>query len=324
MPAIMRITPPDRAHALPDTVIVVGATGFVGQNLVRHLKDKVARIVPVSTLGAAVAGIPGIRFADLDEAGIAADAVVVNLAAHRYDRRSFARQQPQIFARNVEITSRVYEFCARCGITEVRLASSSGVYPADVPSGDDAIPLDLAQEPQHGELLYAWSKRIAEVTARLFAASHGIHTIAFRLTNPYGPRDGLDAEAVHVVPALIIRALTTCGPLVLRGNPAARRDFIYVGDICEVFGQSLARRGRSAVYNLGSGESTTIGEVARTVLDLAGSGRGLVVDPSAAPGVASRQVTADRLRADFAIEQLTPLRDGLARTVDWYRDAIRA
>lgn len=320
----MRITPADLSQAFPQTVVIVGATGFVGQNLVRHLKDKIPTIVPVSKSGRAVAGIAGVRFADLDAAPVGKDAVVVGLAAHRYDGTSFARQQPQIFARNIEITAGLYDFCARRGITELRMASSSGVYPADDPTGDDTVPLDLGREPHQGELLYAWSKRIGEMTAGLFATSHGIHTIAFRLTNPYGPHDSLDAAAAHVVPALIIRAMTGSGPFKLRGNPAAIRDFIHVADVCEVFARSLAWRGRDAVYNLGSGEPATIEELAQLILHFAGGGRELAVDRDPAAGVLRRQVRIDRLRADFGIAGFTPLRDGLARTIEWYRDALRA
>ncbi len=105
------------AHApLPETVVIVGASGFIGHNLVRRLSRRVGRIVPVSASGQAVEGIAGLRLADLDGADIGSDAAVVNVAAHRYDGTNFAASQPEIFARNVEIATRVYEFCARRGM----------------------------------------------------------------------------------------------------------------------------------------------------------------------------------------------------------------
>jgi nucleoside-diphosphate-sugar epimerase len=320
----MRPEPLPAPAPLPETVVIIGASGFIGHNLVRRLFRQVGRILPVSASGQAVEGIAGLRLADLDGADIGSDTVVVNLAAHRYDGTNFAMAQPEIFARNVEIATRVYEFCARRGIAEMRAASSTAVYPAADAICDDAEPIDLNGEPHDGELMYAWSKRIGELTARLFARQCGIHTVTFRLTNPYGPFDNLDEEKAHVVPAFVIRALTSSGPFILRGNPEASRDFIYVGDVCDVFRRSLAWRGRDAVYNLGSGENVAVGELARTVLNLVGGDRGIVVQGMAVSGVAHRRVRNDRLRADFAIERFTSLRDGLIPTIEWYRDACRA
>lgn len=309
---------------LPETVIVVGASGFIGRNLVRHLKGQVGRILPVSLAGGEVEGIAGLRFAELDRADVGRDTAVVNLAAHRYDAASFAAGQSDIFLRNLEIAARVYEFCARREITEVRSASSIAVYPEGDTVCDDSAPLDLAADPADGELMYGWSKRVGEIAARLFARKCGVHTVAFRLSSPYGPYDSLDPAKAHVVPAFVMRALTTTGPFTVRGDPGASRDFVYVGDVCEIFRRSLAWRGRDEVYNLGSGENVTIGELARHILALVGGDREIVAAGAPVSAVAHRRCPSERLRAAFAVERFTPLGDGLKPTIAWYRDAYAA
>lgn len=308
---------------LPDCVVVVGATGFIGRNLVERLRGEVERILPVSASGAAVAGLPGLRLADLAPIEIGRDAALVNLAAHRYDATRFAAAQSEILLRNVELAGRVCELCATKGIAEIRTAGSIAVYPAGDAAGDDAVPLDLNREPHEGELMYAWSKRIGELYGRLFARQCGINSIAFRLTNPFGPHDSLDAAKAHVVPAFVIRALTTSGPFAVRGNPLASRDFIYVGDVCEVILRSLRVRGRSDAYNLGSGETATIAELARTVLRLVGREPEIVAAGAATSAVAHRRCRNDRVKADFAIDRFTALADGLVPTIAWYRRACR-
>jgi nucleoside-diphosphate-sugar epimerase len=310
-------------HALPKTVVVVGASGFIGRNLVRRLKGEVARILPVSASAIAVDGIPGLRLGDLANVAIGPDAALVDVAAYRYDAARFAAAQAQILVRNVEIAGQVYELCARSGITEIRIASSIAVYPAAETQFDDGAPLDLNGEPHDGEVMYAWSKRIGEIYGRLFARQYDINTIAFRLTNPFGPGDSLDEAKAHVIPAFIIRALTGSGPFAIRGNSQASRDFIYVGDVCEVIVRSLRMRGRRGAYNLGSGETMTIDRLARTILRLVGRESEIVSSGSDGSTVADRRCRNDRVRAVFGIERFTSLEDGLVPTIEWYRDACR-
>jgi nucleoside-diphosphate-sugar epimerase len=312
---------PGADHALPQTVIVVGASGFIGRNLVRRLRGEVARILPVSTSATAIDGIPGLTLGDLASVAIGADAALVDVAAYRYDAAHFAAAQAEILVRNVEIAGQVYNLCARRGITEIRTASSIAVYPASETEFDDGSPIDLNGEPHESELMYAWSKRIGEVYAGLFARQYDINTIAFRLTNPFGPWDSLDEAKAHVIPAFVIRALTGSGPFAIRGNPQASRDFIYVGDVCEVIYRSLAVRGRRSQYNLGSGENVTIDRLARTILRLVGRESEIVSSGSSGSAVAERRCRNQRVRTDFRIDRFTSLEDGLVPTIEWYRDA---
>src|ERR1700685_1637019 len=175
----------------PDTIVIAGATGFIGRNLVRALKDK-ARIVPVSLSGASVDGLPGQRFDALRRLKSGRETMVINVASNRYDAGKSAANEVEVLLRNVEIAAAIYEFCGHNGISEVRSATSIAVYPASANNCDDAVPLDLNHDPHPGELLYSWSKRIVEIYGRLFAANSGINTVAFRLTNPYGPFDTIE------------------------------------------------------------------------------------------------------------------------------------
>ena len=306
----------------PDTIVIAGATGFIGRNLVRALKPHAGNVVPVSLSGAAVEDIAGQRFADLRGLKTGKDAIVINAAAYRYDAGNFATAQAELLLRNAEIAGAIYAFCGLNGITEVRSASSIAVYPGDDANFDDAAPLDLNRDPHPGELMYGWSKRIGEIYGRLFAAKSGINTIAFRLTNPYGPFDSIEENKAHVVPAFVIRALTSTGDFAVRGNPEATRDFIYVGDVCEIFRRSLGWRGRNEAYNLGSGENVSVRSLAETILNLAGTPRPIIAQGAATSAVAHRSCRNDRLKADFDFHRFTPLAEGLKATVDWYRHVL--
>lgn len=306
----------------PETVIVIGAKGFIGRNLVDALKGKAGRLVAVDVAPGNVGGVPCVSFDNLEAMDFGANTVVIHLAAVGYDASNFSSGQSNILLRNVEITGRIYEFCVRKQIREVRLASSIAVYPAEGDPMDDGAPLDLLRDPHDGELMYGWSKRIGEIYARLYRQKLGIETVAFRLTNPYGPYDSVREEKAHVVPAFVIRALTSSGPFAIRGNPEASRDFVYVTDVCEVFIRSLAWRGRSDAFNVGCGQNTTVSSLAKSVLRLVGSEREIVASGKSVSAVEHRGCDNAKLRAAIGMTRFVSLDEGLKPTIEWYRHAV--
>lgn len=321
---------PISADGLPATVIVTGASGFVGRNLLQRLAGRVDRLIAVSRNGALQTLPSGVTppqieplaFADLATVDPGPDAVVVHLAAPRYDATRFRTEQARLLAENVELAGRVYEFCAHKGIKEVRLASSLAVYDADQVILDDQQPLSI-NDPYDSEMMYGWSKRIAETYARLFAIKYGIHTVTLRLSNPYGPYDARDEASAHVVPAFVIRALTGAGPFMLRGNPAATRDFIFIADVIDVMMRSLSWRERSGVFNLATGRNVTIQHLAETIMRLTGRNWPITAVGTATGDVIHRHCLVDALRQAFNLESpATPLEQGLMATIDWYRDVL--
>jgi nucleoside-diphosphate-sugar epimerase len=309
-------------HALPQAVVVIGATGFVGRNLVGHLAGRVPEIVAVSPSGRPVEGATRTsRFDEIDGLTLPGDTVVINVAAQRYDADRFETAQSDLLTGNVEIVNRVYRFCLVKGIREVRVASSVAVYPAACDPLDDAVPVDLNTAPNPNEAFYAWSKRWGEMVAFLHAQRYGIHTVSFRLSNPYGPHDSTDPRKAHVLPAFVMRALAPGDAFEIKGNPLVERDFIYVGDVVDVMSRSLAMRGVDGAFNLCRGETTTLLDLARTILAILDSGRPIHARDTATHGVLARRSTNARLREAFGIETFTGLADGLRPTIDWYRHA---
>lgn len=315
--------PENTADNLPDNVLVFGASGFIGSNLLHRLRGRVGRLVGLSQHGFQEQGVETLTMAQLPELTLEGETVAVVLAAHRYDASAFKLAQSEILVRNVNILGEAYHACVRLGVQEVRLASSIGVYGGELKMLEDGAPLDRGLDPAQSELMYGWSKRIGETYARLYRQQYDINTIAFRLSNPYGPRDSLDEEKAHVVPAFVMRALTGEGPFGVRGSPSATRDFVFVDDVCGIFERSLKWRGRQEVYNLGSGEDTSIATLARTVLDLVGTDRELVTQGEATSSVQHRSLRVDRIKKDFSLQAFTSLRAGLESTIAWYRDALQ-
>ena len=309
---------------MAEAIVVFGASGFVGRNLIERFAGKTGRIVAISTAGGAVPGADeAVRFDALDQIRpLPRDTVVVHVAAARYDAARFEMAQSDLISVNTEIANRVYRFCLERKVTEVRMASSVAVYPAGLPALDDAVPVDLNAPPNPNEAFYAWSKRWAEIVAGLFAERFGINTLGFRLSNPYGPYDATDAKLAHVLPAFVIRALQPGDTFQIKGNPLVERDFIFVEDVADVFEQSLAMRGVNQHLNLCSGTTTTLLDLARTILHVAGRDRPIDAPDTATQGVLARRSTNELLKQSFGKSHFASLEEGLAPTIEWYRHAL--
>jgi len=314
--------------SLPECVLVFGASGFVGRNIVDALAGR-ARVIGVNASGRAVPGCEiTIAAAALD--GLPAlpeQTAIIHVAAFRYYASQFGRQQAEILRANLAMTDQVYAFALERGIGEVRVASSAAVYPASWPILDDTLPFDLNAWPHDGEAAYAWSKRWGEIAAELWHRRAGINTISFRLTNPYGPHDTLDEAQAHVATAFVIRAAGEDAEFEVRGNPDAERDFLYAGDAALAFVESLKLRGTQAALNLALGETRKVSELAQAAMAASGRIRPVkLVSPPAAgnPGVLVRRSTAARLRELLpGLPAFHTLESGMAKTLDWYRDALR-
>ena len=306
-----------------NTVVVFGATGFIGRNLVEALVEADLEVVAVSSRGATVPGAArSLAMAELGALKLnGADTTVFSVAAMRYVPASFAQDQARILQANLEITRQVYDFCLSHGVTEVRQASSAAVYPAGLSLMDDAAPVDLNAMPNPGEAFYGWSKRWAEVTARLYADRFGVSTLSFRLSNPFGPYDSLGLDSAHVAAAFVLRALAPGDTFELRGE-TVERDFIFAGDVADAFVRSLQSRGVTDAYNLGSGISSSLRTLAEAALEASGSGKRIVVAGEPSTGPNARRMTADKVRAALKLPAPTPLAEGLRPTVDWYRAAL--
>ena len=314
--------------SLPEAIVIFGASGFIGRNIVDALQGQGTHVVGVTGTGLPVPGCDVTVAAEgLDSlAALPADTTIIHVAAFRYFASQFGAQQAEILRTNLGLTDLVYRFALARGLKELRCASSVAVYPAEWALLDDSAPLDLNGWPHAGEAAYAWSKRWGEIVAELWHRRLGLNTISFRLTNPYGWHDTLNEAEAHVATAFVIRACGDAPEFEIRGDPDAERDFVFAGDVAAAFVESLKLRCVHAALNLGFGETRKVRDLAQAAMAAAGIERPIrLTSPPAAAGqgVKVRRATAAQLRELLpGLALLRTLEKGMAATLPWYRNAL--
>lgn len=312
--------------------LITGGLGFIGSNLAHRLVELGARVLIVDSLiseyGGNLFNIAGIR-----------DRVHVNIADVRdpHAMQYLVRGQDYIFnlagqighldsmedpqadlAINTEGPLTVLEACRRHNLeTKVLYASTRQVYgrPQYLPV-DEAHPLAPID-------CNAVSNLAAEFYHGLYSTVHGIRTVCLRLTNTYGPRQLMkDTHGRYAFIFFFVRQIIDGQQLKLMAGGEQVRDFTFVDDAVEALLLAAARpRADGRTYNLG-GEVHTLLEVAQILIDIAGSGSYEVVPlPPERQAIEMGQVYLDhaRIRNELGWQPRVTLREGLERTIDYYR-----
>jgi len=312
-------------------VLITGAYGFVGSALVRACLERGDNVCvlrrskhPTSALvlegseeRCAVFDGDVLGVGVLDEAiGEQGIDTVFHLAAQPIVAEAL-RAPAQSFDVNVRGTWLLLEACLRHGVARTVVASTFQAYgePARSPI-DEQLPLDPRQP-------YALTKACADLIALCWSHAYGLPVATARFSNVYG---GGDRNLSRLVPGAIAAAL--CGERpVVRSDGSPQRDFFHVDDavsaylaIADALDEGPTDAGGEA-FNAGSGSSRSVLEIVQLVCEAVGTGVEAEVRGSPVPeGEVERQVIDyGKLRAATGWAPTIALEEGIARTVQWYR-----
>jgi dTDP-glucose 4,6-dehydratase len=305
-------------------VLVTGGAGFIGSHLVDALLAEPDTHVAVLDRLSAGGSLANLEQHDGDARltflrGDVRDAAAVGPLVAVADRVVHAAAQSHVdrsiddpgefLATNVMGTQVVLDAVREHG-TRMLMISTDEVYgPGDVDGGvfdeDDAI---RPRSP------YAASKAAADLLCQAHHATFGVPVTVARGTNAFGPR-----EIERVVPTYALNALEN-KPVPVYGDGSQRREFLFVEDWVRAAIAVLERGEPGVVYNIGAGHELANLELARRICALAGASPDLITFVPDRPGHDFRYgVGADRLLSLGWTPEVS-FDDGLARTVEWYRE----
>ena len=168
--------------------------------------------------------------------------------------------------------------------------------------------------------VYDEAKRFAEALTMAYHRSHGLPTRIARIFNTYGPR--MRVEDGRVVSNFVVQALRGA-PLTMYGEGQQTRSFAFVSDTVEGL-YRLFHGTRVDPTNLGNAEEYTVRQLADLVLELTGSTSRIEHRPLPVDDPRVRQPDITVARRELGWEPVVPLREGLGRTIAYFRERLSA
>jgi dTDP-glucose 4,6-dehydratase len=308
---------------------VTGGAGFISSNFIRHLLAHTDHHV-VSLDALTYAGnlenladvmsherlsfVHGdIRDAQLVSEVVAEVDVIVNAAAESHVEKSIEEGASEFVTTNVEGTQILLDAIRRTPVERFILISSSEVY-----GTAEYAPMD-EQHPLNPRSPYAATKAGGDRLAYSYYVTYGLPIVIVRPFNNYGPRQ----HPEKVIPRFITQALAG-EPLTIHGDGHASRDWLYVDDDAEAIEAIIAaplENVAGEVLNVATGVDISVNEIAERVLDALGKPQDLKAHVPERLGQVDRHIgSTEKIERLTGWRARTSFDEGLARTIDWYRD----
>jgi UDP-glucose 4-epimerase len=297
--------------------LVIGANGFIGSHLVDRLVaqghtvsafDRYSTQTPTFTA-------PGVRTivgeflsrADLEAAVAGQDYVLHFLST---TNPATAESDPTLDIRtNIAQTIELLESCVDAGVSRFYFASTGGaIYgPQDhavYNEADRTLPISP----------YAIGKLAIEHYLEYFRATHGLQSLTFRISNPYGTRQKANKKQ-GLIP-IALRDIVSGRPVTRFGDGSMVRDYVFVEDLVRMIGAVVGRQTEHRLYNLGSGIGHSVTEIIDSLRRVTQTD--FVVQERATPPTFVDRVVLDttRFQSEFGAVELTPLDEGVRLTYE--------
>lgn len=298
-------------------ILVTGGSGFLGSHLVERLESDGHDVVAARS--------SDYDLTSMDETARVFDEsdaeLVFHLAAEVGGIGANRANPGRYWFANLAMGANVLEQARLHSTPKLVIVGTVCSYPkfAPVPFREDDL---WDGYPDETNAPYGIAKKAILVGAQAYREQYGLDAIFLLPANLYGPRDNFDLETSHVIAALIRKMVETDGEVVLWGNGSPTREFLYVDDCVEGLVLAAEHFDAGEPVNLGSAHEISIRDLAELVADVTGFEGRITWDTERPNGQPRRSIDATRARELFGFEARMPLREGIERTVAWYRSAV--
>jgi UDP-glucose 4-epimerase len=308
--------PPER----PPVVLLTGAAGQIGRALARLLDEQ-----GVERRGTDIVAGPAGDAAPYHRCDLADPAAqeglaefcrpvthVIHLASRITNEKSVAKSYREQYRLNVAGTMSLVQ-ALPSGLRHFAYASSMTVY-----GNANALAVNESH-PVEPNCIYALTKLAAERLLKVWADAAGAGLCLLRYTSAYGP----GPVTGRAIPNMIKRLLDGLPPQIY-GDGSARRDYIYVDDLCRATVRAALREA-DGVLNIGTGLGTSAAELAEILVRLTGSSLTPVVAPRQQDAQAASSLVFDvaKMRKELEFTPEVTLEEGLRRTIRHIKENLK-
>lgn len=308
-------------------VLVCGATGFIGRNLIEQLSRRADLEVHAVRLTRPAYSADGVQWHQADlrrveevERLVAGFDIVIQAAATTSGAKDIVTRPYIHTTDNAVMNSLLLRAAYEAKVKHFVFFSCTVMHQSsDQPLDEDAWDANRPMEPRY--FASGWTKvyieKMCEFYARLGVTKHTV----IRHSNVYGPHDKFDLERSHVFGATVTKVMTARdGAVHVWGEGEEARDLLYVGDLVDFVERAVDRQSAPyALYNVGCGRAVSVNELVGKII--AASGRSLRVEHDLTKPSIKTSLYLDCRKAEEELgwTPKTPLEEGIRVTLDWWR-----
>lgn len=209
---------------------------------------------------------------------------------------------------NIRMSVQLFQETLKVGVKKVIFASTGGaIYGANnnLEQKEDYLPQPISP--------YAIGKLTIEHYLRYFKIKHKLDSVTYRISNPYGERQPLNAKQ-GVIP-IFLQQIANDQPITIHGDGLMVRDYIYIKDVVDLIIQSF-ESAQQNLYNLGSGQGNTIDEVVKVIKEVVKKPVTIIHKDTPSTFVKKSILDIHRFYNEFGLKPHVSLSTGIKNTWD--------
>ena len=303
-------------------VLVTGAHGFVGKNLM-NLLLKMRATNDFKILAPTRQELDLTREEQVNKYFLTNKPDIVLHLAGKVGGIGANKSQPaDFFYQNIMMGTLVIHHAHLHGAQKVVALAAGCGYPTglDVPYSEEDFWRGL---PDMNSVGYSMAKKNLIIQSWTYREQYGFNSVILLPANLYGPHDNFNLETSHVVPALIRKFIEAKEnneeEVVVWGTGVASREFLYAADTARAILDMAEHVNDTGPFNLGTGKETTIKELTVTISELVGYKGKIVWDTTKPDGQLRRFYDMSKFKNSLGYVPSTSLSDGLKETIAWYQ-----
>lgn len=300
-------------------ILVTGGAGFLGRQVIEQLEEAGANRNHITIVRSREYDL---RQMSACEQVVQNQDIIIHLAAH-VGGIGLNREKPaELFYDNLMMGTQLIHAAYQAGIEKFVCVGTICAYPKFTP-----VPFkeeDLWNGyPEETNAPYGIAKKALLVQLQSYRQQYGLNGIFLLPVNLYGPEDNFDPSSSHVIPALIRKVYEaqqrgdTTLPAWGDGSPS--REFLYSTDAARGIVMATQKYNDSEPVNLGTGYEITIRDLVELICELMEFKGEIVWQTDKPNGQPRRCLDTQRAKDWFGFTANMEFREGLKRTIDWYR-----